>query len=361
MAPDQVTNGAVADAAAARTVARAAQVARVELPRRPLLAPWATVVDLGDDRLQLRGAELAYTLRHPFLIGLFRAVEPLLDGARTVEEIAAAGPPEFEETTVVFLLKLLEANGLLQAGPGSGDATADLRPWERQLRFLAHFVPDAAAAQTTLLDARVRVAGDGSVAAAVASALGTVGVAAFADAAVPTADELEGTDLVVACSDSPGYAFFDAVNRACLDTRTRWLRAAVVATAGQLGPTMLPGQTCCYTCFDLRTQAHVSDLDGLAAYRGHTAPADEGALGPLVATLAAEAALEAARLLTGFAPPATVGRFYELVASTPARVGHDVLKVPRCPSCSVVQGPREPWDLALQPNAGNNVVLGGGS
>jgi bacteriocin biosynthesis cyclodehydratase domain-containing protein len=322
----------------ARTIAVAAQVARVELPRRPLLAPWATVVELGDDRIQLRGAEHAYTLRHAFLVDVFRAVAPLVDGTRTADELAAAAPVGVEPTTVVFLLKLLQANGLLQEA-GTVDA-GELDAWAPQLRFLAHFVPDAAAAQAALLSARVRVAGSGAVAAAVASTLGSVGVTALEpdDDGVP--NELAEVDLLVACADGPAYAFFDGVNRACLESRTRWLHVCVNGTTGFLGPTVLPGQTCCYTCFGLRMQAHAPELE---VYRAQ--PADEGALAPLASALAAEAALEVARLLTAFAPAATVGRLVEVTATSPLRHAHDVLKAPRCPACGPSSPPRSPWDL----------------
>jgi bacteriocin biosynthesis cyclodehydratase domain-containing protein len=329
----------VSESTATKTIAHAAQLARVELPLRPRLAPWVTTIELGDDRLQLRGAELAYTIRHEFLVEVYRTIEPLLDGTRTVDEIARAGEPEIAATTAVFLLKLLHANGLIQAGPdGAADAEA-LGPWERQLRFLGHFVADPAAAQTLLLKARVSVAGAGALAAEVESALGSLGVAATAG--------LDEADLVVACSDSPGFAFFDDVNGACLAHGTRWLRCAVLGTTAHLGPTIVPYETCCYTCFDLRVRSHEADTDDFAAYRAHAAPADEGALAPLRTALAAEAALEAARLLTAFAPAATIGRFFELDARSPARAGHDVLKVPRCPSCGSGLPPREPWDLAL--------------
>ncbi len=337
--------------AATKTIAFAAQLACVELPLRPRLAPWLTAVELGDERLQLRGAELAYTIRHAFLIDVFRAIEPLLDGTRTVDEIAEAGEPDIAGTTAVFLLKMLQANGLLQAGGDDDATTAEaLVQWERQLRFLGHFLADPAAAQATLLQARVAVVGDPALAAEVEAALGSLGVASAVTAApgeIRSPGELAGADLVIACQESPGFAFFDAVNDACLGRGTRWLRVAVLGTTAQLGPTFVPYETCCYTCFDLRVRSHEPDLDGFSAYRAHAEVADEGALAPLRAALAAEAALEAARTLTGFAPPVTIGRFYELDAQTPKRVGHDVLKVPRCPSCGAGGPPREPWDLAL--------------
>jgi bacteriocin biosynthesis cyclodehydratase domain-containing protein len=322
---------------ATTTIAQAAQVARVELPLRPRLAPWISVVELGDDRLQLRGAELAYTIRHAFLIEVFRTIEPLLDGTRTVDEIAQAGEPEIAATTAVFLLKLLQANGVLQPG-ADGDAADDVVPWERQVRFLAHFMTDAATAHAALLKARVAVVGDRLLAAEIEAALDSLGVGSA---------EPDAADFAIACEERPGFAFFDAFNDVCLERGTRWLRVAVVGTTAHLGPTFVPYETCCYTCFDLRLRSHEADLDGFAAYRAHAGAADEGMLAPLRAALASEAALEAARIVSGFGPPATVGRFYELDARTPERVGHDVLKVPRCPSCGRRQPPREAWDLTL--------------
>jgi bacteriocin biosynthesis cyclodehydratase domain-containing protein len=336
-----------------RAIALAARLARVELPARPRLAPWATAVELGDERLQLRGAELTYTLRHPFLTGVYRTIAPLLDGSRTLEEIAQAGGPDVDDATVVFLLKLLQAHGFLQPGGDGATSPEALAPWERQLRFIAHFVPDAAAAQAALLGARVTVFGDAGLSAAVAAALGSVGVAALepsAAGAVPAQADLAEADLAIACQESPGFAFFDAVNRACLESGTRWLRLAVVGTSGQLGPTIVPYQTCCYTCLDLRARSHEPEPEAFAAYRRHPGPVDEGALAPLSAGLAAEAALEAARLLTGFAPPVTIGRFYELDARSPARLAHEVLKVPRCPSCGAGEPPRGAWDIIVAGN-----------
>lgn len=332
-----------------KAIALAARLARVELPARPRLAPWATAVEVGDGRLQLRGAELAYTLRLPWLARAFRAVEPLLDGSRTVEEVAGGAAPDADETTVVFLLKLLRAHGFLQTGPNGETTREALAPWERQLCFIAHAVPDAAAAQAALLSARVTVFGEEALSAAVASALGSVGIAALepaAGGAIPSSDELAACDLAVACQDAPGFTFFDAVNSACLASGTRWLRLAMYGTTALLGPTIVPYETCCYTCLDLRTRANEPDPEAFAAYR-RASLADEGALAPLSAILAAEAALEAVRLVTGFAPSATVGRVVELGAASPARTAHDVLRLPRCPSCGAADPPREAWDVLL--------------
>jgi len=71
---------------------------------------------------------------------------------------------------------------------------------------------------------------------------------------------------------------------------------------------------------------------------------DEGSVIPLCSAIAAQAALEAMRLLTGFSPAVTVGRFYEVSALSPAAASHEVFRVPRCPSCGRQRTLAQAWD-----------------
>jgi hypothetical protein len=63
--------------------------------------------------------------------------------------------------------------------------------------------------------------------------------------------------------------------------------------------------------------------------------------------IAGQVALEAMRLLIGFAPPVTVGRFIEFSAISPAAISHDVLRVPRCASCGRNRKVAEAWDRSF--------------
>lgn len=346
-------------------IATAARVAQTPLPLQPRLAPWLTLVELGDGRLQLRSAEFAFTLGHPFLVDVFRRIEPLLDGSRTVDEIAAVRGRDIQPTTIIFLLQLLRANGCLHAGEVATPLSADeLSVWGRQLRFLSRFVQDPAAAQRALSAARVTILGSDDLMQAIELALAACGVVDVVSLAPEDREviaepeagrllpELQGIDLLIAGLDSPSFAIFDAVNLACLESGTRWLRVAISGTVAQLGPTFLPYHSACYTCFDLRVRSHEPELDAFLAYRSSPQPQDEGLLAPLVSVLAGHVALEVARLITGFSPPSTIGRFYELGARSPVVTGHDVLKVPRCPSCGRGSSPREAWDQALVTEAG---------
>jgi bacteriocin biosynthesis cyclodehydratase domain-containing protein len=329
-------------------VASAVQYARTPLPVRPRLAPWATWVDLGDDRLQFRSAEFTYlTLRHPFFIDVFHRIAPLLDGRHSLPDVTASGGEEIQPTTIAFILQMLAANGLLQAAEADAALSPDeLAHWDRQLRYLSRLTADPAGMQLTLRQARIGLAASDELGDEIAAQLGSLGVGEIVKVDLDAATKaFDGIDLVVAGEESPGYARFDALNTVCLETGARWLHVAMAGTSARLGPTFIPFQTACYTCYDLRLRAHEPELDGFAAYREQP-NRDEGMLAPLRSIVAAQAALEAVRLLTGFAPPTTLGRFYEIDARTPVAVGHEVLRAPRCPSCTKRGPVREAWESA---------------
>lgn len=323
------------------------------LPRKPRLAPWVTPVDLGDGRLQLRSSGSSFTIGHPFLAALFSTIGPSLDGSLTIEEIAQTGGPGVLPTSVIFLLKALNAQGLLQdaevPAPLSG---ADLVRWERQLRFFGHFTPEPMAAQAALRAARVGVIASRDVRdplMAAAEALGIGEVRACTPAGDGDWAGYRDLDLLIAWLDAADSETPEAINAGCLASGIRWMHVAIEGTTPLLGPTFVPRQTACYTCYTVRARSHVPDLEGWLAQRAHVQAgkpwSDEGMLEPLAAVLRGHVALEIARLLTGFAPPVTIGRCYEWNALHPTPVIHEVFRVPRCPSC----GGRQPVGAAWAP------------
>jgi len=327
-----------------------AHYAGLRLPERPRLAPWIRIVDLGDDRLQLRSAESSHTLSHPLLAQIFRRIMPLLDGDHTLEEIVAVVDSDVLPTTVHFVLKLLQGKGLLQPGVGEGAlGEKEQARWQKQIQFLSHFVPDASRVQSVLQKARVGLAGSGALRQSILAAMEAVGLGEIA--ALPEPDAGRGhpsLDIIVACADSPAFTFFDAVNRACLASGTRWLRVCLAGTSAELGPTIIPRQTACYMCLDLRLRTHQPDPDAYLAYRTQSdRHGDEGFIAPFLSAVAGQVTLEVIRLLTGLAPAVTVGRFYQLGAASPVATPHDVLKVPRCPCCGRRRTTAEAWDQNL--------------
>jgi bacteriocin biosynthesis cyclodehydratase domain-containing protein len=334
------------------SLAAAARTAQTELPRQPRLAPWLTVVDLGDGRVDLRATDFVYGLRQSLLAETFLRIVPLLDGTREVEDIAHAGGEGVLPTTVVFLLQALTVHGCLQEGsPPAEQPGVDAARWERQLRLLSRLTAEPERAQALLAAARVRLVGEGELADAVAGELLACGIGEIGSVRSVAADDGDlrepGTTLSIVCCESRGFATFDAVNATFVETGTRWLRVALSGPVAELGPTVVPHHSACYACFDLRRRSHEDDLDGFLGYRGTGQRADEGALAAHGSALAAQAALEAMRLISGFAPPRTVGRCWEMGVSSPVATAHDVLKVPRCPVCGPGTPAREAWTQAL--------------
>lgn len=338
----------------------------VPLPQKPRLAPWVTFVDLGDSRMQLRGAEFSFTLQHPLFIETFQSVRPLLDGQRTVEEILASSDPKYLPTTITFLLKILRANGVLQEGvvtPPPPLTPENLIENEALVQFFSHFVLDPAGTLALLHKARVALIGSDSMTSRIHKGLLGMGFGSLVEIEGLSAKtaydrtqfhkevtgQLKDVDLLIACQDSSDFRFFQNLNAACLETQTRWMHVALSGTKGIMGPSIIPYQSACYICYDKRLASNAPELQSYVGFRKQTSATtsskSEGFLNPLWSTLAEQVTLEMARIISGFAPPKTIGRLYEFEATTPLVEGHDVLRLPRCPACSLKQPKREPWDL----------------
>ncbi|MFQ5443331.1 MAG: ThiF family adenylyltransferase, partial [Nitrospinales bacterium] len=311
------------------------------------MVPWITLVDLGDERLQFRAQEFAYTLQNQLFIDLLEIIKPLLDGNHAVDEITAAGGPRFLPTTVSFFLKMLRSHGLLQEADCSSHPSLtpqDLEQNEGSLRFLSHFKADSQGLLTSLSEARLGLLGAGRLTNSIRNSLETLGIHRIKDlgewlgkgersAAKTQAMKaaLKEIDFLVAGQESVGFSFFETINEICLATRTRWIRVANEGTTAYLGPTVVPFETACYVCYEGRLNSNRPDLQDFLAYKSQIESnhqsQDEGFFAPLWSSVASQTVIEVARILSGFAPPTTIGRFYEMSVASPMPVAHDVLRL----------------------------------
>jgi bacteriocin biosynthesis cyclodehydratase domain-containing protein len=343
----------------------AVKYATIPLPQKPRLAPWVTFVDLGNDRLQLRGAEFSYTLRHDLFIKTLEFIRPLLNGDHEVEEIASSGGETYLPTTITFLLKMLRANGLLQEGnvpPPAPLKSEDLNRHENFIQFLSHYVSNPVGSLALLKGAKVGVIGSHFLKISIQSSLSSVGVDSAPE--IQTAldassnnngssltDAIKNLDYLIVCEENSDQNLFKKINSICLENDVRWIRVAIEGTMGLLGPTVIPHQSACYVCYERRIDSNISELENHIAYRNQldcseTFP-NEGLFPPLVSVIAGQVALEVVRLITSFAPPKTIGRFYEFNAISPTVIGHEIFRLPRCPAC-ISQNPKmEAWDNTI--------------
>lgn len=296
------------------------------LPELPRLAPWYRLVE-GEESLVLEHGGRAVVLEGAAVARLLPALLPLLDGTRTVAEVAstlgAGAAPAVEHA-----LRVLHERRLLVDGPpperdGEPRAAAD--------QLAAAGGADPAAVARRLATATAAVVGAATTAAEVARLLRRAGVDS-----VPLRgwESREPADLVVAAPSPAELGELERWNVAALEQGRAWLQ--LLPFDGRLlavGPLFVPGATACAACYRLRRAATLGF--------GVLAPALEqspvaAAAGPALAAAGAAVAAEHALRWLALGDPRLPGVLYALDdADGGLRLSaHLVLRVPRCPACS---------------------------
>jgi bacteriocin biosynthesis cyclodehydratase domain-containing protein len=350
------------------------------------------VIALGDGGHRLVSLTSSLRLRSPEQDDVLSRILPLLAEGANLETLLSVGGDN-SGGRVLAVLDELRGRDLLEDMPAEGDADAD--PYSEQERFFANFpalgaapgagVSEATApAQRKLAEARVLVAGLGRTGSRLVRSLMHAGVGAIwgadrgvvADAdmrdsayvgaargevreralarAVETFDhrvvyhplEMEeaedpvgwrlpdGLDLLIVCDEGFDPDRYDSINRLCLEHDLNWTSYRSLGARYEIGPTIVPRQTACFRCLELRRLANAS------SYESHrdswrSLAARRMGLGSLNVTFGADLlALEAIKMLTGFSRPVTYGSLFTFDLLTFEATVHPVLKIPRCPHCS---------------------------
>ncbi len=304
-------------------------------PTRPRLAPWYRLVEDGD-RLLLEHGRTVVVLAGGAVRTLLPALLPLLDGSRTVDEIAAV-LGKAAEPAVRQALDLLAANDLLVDGlaPSAAGSAA-------QAVAAAYRVEPAIVAER-LRSASVGIVGRATTADRLARLLRADGVGEVRRLGWEDGE----VDLVVVSPQQNEMAMLSEWNRHALERGLRWL--ALRPFDGLIvgvGPLVIPGETCCHECVLLRLASQVdygADLARIEA--APVAAAGSSGLESIAAGLAAHLALS---WLGGFDT-----RLPGVLHVLETRPGlelreHRVLRVPRCPACSPAArlAPTLPWHEA---------------
>jgi len=305
------------------------------LPARPLLKPWYRLAH-DDGRLVLAHGESVVSMEGRAAVSLLPPLLPLLDGARTVDEIAGALGPG-TAPAVENALDLLARRGLLCEGPRLGEAPRDLSATLLAATAAAPLSPSAAAA--TAAAARVAVVGDGSIGDLAASLLAESGVGSTVRGTLPwDGDE----DLVLVTPGAGEAEALAAWNRTALVRDVTWLLVAPFdGSIATVGPLFRPLETCCLECFERRRVANAPwGGERGALRRALPARLSSPALDALLAGLAALVAL---RWLVQ-RDPALPGHVLALELGERVRLdGHMVLRVPRCAACRGDRPAPLPW------------------
>jgi bacteriocin biosynthesis cyclodehydratase domain-containing protein len=305
---------------------------------RPLLAPWYRAV--GDaDRLLLEYAQSVVVLEGGAVRTLLPVLLPLLDGTRTVDELAARLGPAVTPA-IEAAVDLLRDRGIVVDGP---DAPADLRDASRAAAAAHGLTPTTAAER--LRTATVGVVGCGRARLDLVRLLGAAGIRSLRGLRWSSRRRVDLAILVPAADELDRVP---AWNRAALATGAPFLLVRPPdGRMAAVGPLVLPGQTCCYECLLLRRAANSAYGDDLAEIEAAPLAASPD---PALETVAAAVACHlAVRWLVG-ADRTVPGVLYAIGTRPGLHLGeHAVLRVPRCPACSGAEraAPPLPWHAAV--------------
>lgn len=304
-----------------------------ELPARPYLKPWYRMTHDGG-RLLLEYAQSVVVLEGAAVERLLPALLPLLDGTREtaaiVEELGSD-----TEAAVWNAIGVLAAHGVLTNGPPEWTLA------EAALAATSVRGRTPAEAREALTSRAVTVRGESPVAEAVAQLLRASGVANVARAPIGRHAGEELSIVVPSPAERPTLADWNAQ---ALAARAPWLQ--VLEFDGRfaaVGPLYLPGDTCCWQCFQLRRRANVGYPDEFDAVEAAVAPPRSSpAVDALTSAVASWAALR--RIVDD--DPFLAGAFYALEVGTELSVRrHHVYAVPRCGACGATarSSPPLPW------------------
>ncbi|WP_045739087.1 hypothetical protein [Xanthomonas sp. MUS 060] len=220
------------------------------LPQRPRMIPELVTLAYGQNALLFDGVRdlqvISGRSARTFLPQLF----PLLDGTRSLDDLAAAFP-KLPPKSLTDAIVLLYSRGLLEDG-GVEETDAALQPlasFAGRYCDVTRVNPSRHAVLQRLARARVAVVGN-RAGRHIMTGLSGYGFAQLDVLEAPSALHVSGYDLLVACfgaDDTDMTAWFDVAHAADVPA----LHAHAGADAVEIGPYIIPGQSGCYRC--LRT------------------------------------------------------------------------------------------------------------
>jgi bacteriocin biosynthesis cyclodehydratase domain-containing protein len=252
---------------------------------------------------------------------------PLLDGTRTIEDLASELGPAIAPA-IDQALALLDSNRLLTEGRISG-VTDDVTAAARFAAAVTRRTSEQSAAHA-LVDARVAVLGSGPAAVEAQRQLGLLGIGCVTAEAIDA--EPEAGVFVLAAPAPDELNALSALNERALARGFPWLQ--VLPFDGRVlivGPLYLPGASACHRCYVLRRGACSGYEEDFDLVDGE--PLRVGCPAPLTSIGVGLTALVALRWVTT-SDPTLPGSLCAVELHSVVRLAHSrVLRVPRCPAC----------------------------
>lgn len=144
---------------------------------------------------------------------------------------------------------------------------------------------------------------------------------------IPNALGEVSPNLMVYCPDNFNSSFAEWINKVCLEFSIPLLLYRRNPLEIDIGPLIIPRETACYVCCELRLKAAKTSSELFVPEVDIDSPRLNFPLG------ADLLALEAIKFLSRAAEPVTYGRIWRMNLLSGSLESHSVLKLPRCPAC----------------------------
>jgi bacteriocin biosynthesis cyclodehydratase domain-containing protein len=334
------------------------QVEIMELHRssRPRLKGFVHLIP-EQTRIQVRWDEHAVLLTSEPAVRLVKDMAPLLNGSLTVDELISQ-LSVWDRKDVTDVLEFFNKYELLEDASRVSPFTPEQqKQWGDQLLYFSHFSTDKYSLQENIVGTCVLVLGEGILYREVLSALEEAGMCIVGpgdtvpqpseNAKTPASKEEvkkviaeTGADITVVATSKLFSPLFSWVNTASLSCERPWTSCSVYGGKGVVGPTVIPGQTPCYTCLRLRRSSNLVHYDEFSSFETYMeehpyTQVSTGVPTGLPSCVAHICVLELIKLVTGIGPVKTAGGQITFNPLTMEMDIHPILKLPRCPDCGL--------------------------
>lgn len=300
------------------------------VPAFPRLWPNVDFAFVGDGSVLVRGQSGSISLRGAFVSDALPDLLPSHDGRSSREVLVRKIDPAFQREAEEFLA-IMSRRGFLADGVAqNGHANGRYASW-------GLFGADAKGAEDRLAAARILVLGLGVVGTALTRALVRGGVGRCDQRPPSDVTDEDAPTMIVLVSDGMSLVGVDRVSELSHRDDVPWLLVRIDRSTVLVGPYVVPGQTACFCCYELRARANADhpeehealfDMWRKAEQRGDQVPPEYGMI------VGNWLALDLMRSIATGRLPSAAGRLISLNLHSLSSSSRDILRLPRCPVCS---------------------------
>jgi bacteriocin biosynthesis cyclodehydratase domain-containing protein len=308
-------------------------------------------------RIQVRWDEHAVVLTNESAVELVKNMAPLLDGTCTVDDLFSQ-LPAWDKEDILNVLEFFDSYGLLEdASLVSPFSPEQETQWKDQLLYFSLFSDNKYRLQDKLAGTRVLVLGEGILLREMLLTLEKAGMQVIepgphvlepshkphnpeskkeVEAVIAETD----ADIIIVATSKLFSPLFSWVNTVSLYHKRPWTSCTIYGEKGMAGPTVIPGQTPCYTCLSLRRSSNLVHIDEFLTFETFVREnihlqKSSGSLTGAASIVTSICVLELIKLITGIGPVKSAGAQISFNPLTMEMKVHPILKLPRCPDCGL--------------------------